>query len=164
MPKAKLLLISILSLIAFLFSSPVLASITTDFSLPSCVTTPIGPISYLKGDIISISIKATDSSGISSLTASAVNPSGTPPPFPAPLPNPVTDSTSITNEYRWNTSAIAIGDYNVTPIAKDMAGNLSTSSTCPSVIISVSSGVKPWLKTTGGDVHSNTRITAPEGP
>lgn len=141
----------LLWILIFFFYSNVLASYEVDITPPVCSLSPAAG-SYPKGPFYSLAITAVDpvpASGVSSISVTGIT-------LPTPTPTSTTDS--LTQTYSWNPNS---DTYSFTVTATDKAGNTNTSCATPTYTIY---DVSPWIQTTGGDVHSNTRINLPGGP
>lgn len=128
-----------LILFSLLTASPALAAWTIDLLPPTCSIT----FSTVDATHVSISVLATDSSGISAINL-----------FQGSSTTAIASSTSSPLSYTWSNT----GSPSFSAIATDGVGNTNSASPC------ANSRTAPYLKTTGGDVHSNTNINIPPGP
>lgn len=141
-------ILALLLAACYLQPAPVFAAWTFDATPPSCTLypPPAPPLTITIGEAISIYASAM-SGDVASKTLSS---------DPA--------IAGLTFPFNWNTTGFAAGNYKFTLSLVDTSGNSSNETSCPSTTITLSSILQPWLKTTGGDVHSNTKIQAPGGP
>ncbi|MBI2338056.1 hypothetical protein HYU95_02630 [Candidatus Daviesbacteria bacterium] len=144
--KRCLFTYSFIALVVFAFlPSSALAAWNFDATPPTCDLYPKSAI-FTVGELISI-YTSSMSADVASTTLSSIPPiAGLTLPFP------------------WNTAGFATGDYKFTLRLVDTAGNVSTDTSCAPITITLSAIQQPWLKTTGGDVHSNKEINSPQGP
>lgn len=161
------------SLFLLFLPAPVFADWVFDITPPNITTNPPagtrqeGIISTTATELPSITITATDYvSKIYSLTVTGKPASATYFSCTCSLSGPTCSETvntcplnnlSQTKKYNWTPTA---GRYTFNITAIDNAGNIFTYNP----VFDITSGTLPWIQTTSGDVHSNTRINAPGGP
>ena len=146
MLSKKILSIPLITLFILASASPALADWTIDLDPPTC--------SIVFGSnppLFPIIVTANDSSGISLInlyqTTATIDAST----------NPFQSSTSNPFNYpSWDGTGITT----FKAAATDGAGNTNLSSPCTNTFTNGSA----YIKTTGGDVHSNTNINTPGGP
>lgn len=151
----------LLYLIPYIFSPtfalPQWSNVTT---FTPCLTNPANGSKTQVGAVSSFEVTATDNNyGILSLNVSE-NPAN-PTPLPqSPTITPATPPWKPSVIYTYSPWNPPVGIYFFTIVVSNGAGN---SQTC-NVSFEIVAGILPWIKTTIGDVHSNTSIYAPNGP
>ncbi len=159
-------LVFITFFVVILYPAPTHAGWIFDTTVPSCGVSPIASgANTVQLGFHAFTVWASDLAGIASLSVSNTTP--LPTPLPAPVTSPATcpygSCTYQTQTYNWTTPP-PIGSYNLAITAIDNAGNPGTATSCPPFSFTITNTFQPWLKTTGGDVHSNTGISASGGP
>lgn len=163
MPSPKKLLTLIALFIFYLFipwQGLVFADIPVDVTKPTCTFSGGGYTTAGNPPTLQIRVTGQDSSqgssGIKSMEL-RINPGNQlllTNSFPFSPP-----TTWIQQVYNWNTTSL-LGDYVFNDTILDHAGNLNSCTTT----YTVGAEVGAWIKTTQGDVHSNTRINVLGGP
>lgn len=138
--KIKFYFIAVLFLIPFFFlSSSVLADWSTDLTPPNC-TIPQGTTMAI-GTAASITVSSNEPAATLASIVLSVNPA---------VFVPKTSSTSPIT-FTWATTGLSAGNYTFTNTVTDTTGNVNMCN----FIYTLNTLNSPWLKTSGGDVHSN---------
>lgn len=147
--RKKVLCSLFIILYSLFLTNPVYADWAADLTPPACSFSPTGG-PFTIGTTVSITASSTNqdsSSGrLYDWTNTQVGSDFAPP---------------ISIQYSWDTTGLTAGsNYTFSNTVVDTSGN---SNSC-SATYTLGTTIRPWLKTTVGDVHSNANINVSGGP
>ncbi len=156
--KIKFYFVAVLFLIPFFYlPSSVSADWGVDNIPPDCDNISPSDLTYQVGVNPNFSVRATDDFGIDPTSFSVLvgNVGNYTLPFPPMIRyTPKTPPyTSITRGYSWHSNPNIPTGTSLHVAVKDNNGNLCNYNTS----FNITTGTPPWLKTSGGDVHSNNQ-------
>lgn len=163
--KIKICLLSFLSWIPFLFPpSTAFADFSNNATSPTCTLYPSSGNNYSAGTTIKIYMQSYDTwlnNGIKvDLARNLDNSFAGRLTSNCSIPDLPLQSVPISGSpFSWTPTATESCTFIIN--IRDNTGNPGQ---CQTQVSSSLGLLNPWLKTTGGDVHSNKGITAPGGP